>query len=210
MIERLSERPSDDVVKDKLFHHLAVIEASVKTLSEAVTLGTTDIYHVKLERISSGQVLNHLVNRYRPSGLLSDKVSLVWLFPDQDIQFIGDGEKLKSMLHILIDNALKFTPRGTIHVQLSLSEDKILIQVADTGCGIPQHKLETIFEYGVSLSDEETPALQGSPPSSGRGLYYVKQFCEVLGGDVRVESTHGYRTMFTITLPRHSEADLPA
>lgn len=160
--------------------------------------------------MSSGQILEHLMNRYRQSGLLNDKVSLSCLFPDQDTQFIGDSDKIKSMLHILIDNALKFTPRGTIHIKIAVTQDHIVIDVADTGCGIPKKRRATIFEEGISLSHEETPAIPGSPRSTGLGLYYVKRFCEVLGGHVRVESDYGYRTMFTITLPRHSEADLHA
>jgi signal transduction histidine kinase len=111
-----------------------------------------------------------------------------------------DGEKLKHILQNLINNAIKFTEKGQITVAARHihEDDFIQFTVVDTGIGISEESLPVIFERFRQLDSSETRNHGGV----GIGLYIVKQFTELLGGTVDVESEFGKGSTFTITIPR--------
>lgn len=110
---------------------------------------------------------------------------------------MGDAEKLRQVVSNLLDNALKFTPRGgTIELCADNSEqDGVLIQVRDSGPGIAPEHLPHLFErfYKVDRSRRD----QGT----GLGLAIAKHIVEMHGGEVGVESTQGAGSTFWFTLP---------
>lgn len=101
-----------------------------------------------------------------------------------------DTEKLRRILHNLLANALKSTPRGgKILLEARLLGDAMEFSVADTGCGIPERLRERIFERGVSDG------------GTGRGLAIVKELAAELGGSIDVESARGEGSRFCLRLP---------
>jgi len=110
-----------------------------------------------------------------------------------------DSEKLKHVLQNLINNAVKFTRRGavTISARCVPGSKKVMFQVADSGVGIPKDHLALIFERFHQVDSSNTRAFGGV----GMGLYIVKKFTEILGGQVVVESEPGLGSTFTVTLP---------
>ncbi len=111
---------------------------------------------------------------------------------------MGDAEKLRQVVSNLLDNALKFTPRGgTIELCADNSErDGVLVQVRDSGPGIAPEHLPHLFErfYKADRSRRD----QGT----GLGLAIAKHIVEMHGGEVGVESTQGAGSTFWFTLPR--------
>ncbi|MEK6714576.1 MAG: sensor histidine kinase, partial [Candidatus Omnitrophota bacterium] len=104
---------------------------------------------------------------------------------------------LRTALGSLLDNALKFTPKGgKVIVKISISEQKsaIIISIQDTGVGIPKDKITRIFEPFTSFAP---PSLE---KGSGLGLYVAKSLIEELGGTLTVESELGKGAKFTIRL----------
>lgn len=102
----------------------------------------------------------------------------------------------------LLSNAIKFTPKGSVRLSVSmLSVDKkspqLKIEIIDTGIGIPQDKLETIFENFSRLST----AYQGIYKGYGIGLYTVKQYAKAMNGSIKVTSQLGKGSTFTLTVP---------
>ena len=108
---------------------------------------------------------------------------------------------IKQVLINLIKNAIKFTAKGRIKVKLSLLEQEasrvfVKIEVEDSGIGIPEDKLEKIFEKYQQVCSGEVKK-QGS----GLGLALCRTLVEIMGGDISVESELGTGSKFTVNLP---------
>ena len=168
----------------------------INSILFATTLGAKAI-KVESHEISLGDFLDKLRSLYGvPSG---KKFTLNWDYPP-DLPFIKtDSAKLKHILQNLINNAIKFTDEGniTISVRHLAETETVEFKVADTGIGILKEALPFIFEKFRQVDSSETRTYGGV----GLGLYIVKQFTEILGGKVEVESEPGKGSLFTVTLP---------
>ena len=135
----------------------------------------------------------------RAKGLRLDVVvpsKPVWLFIDR--------EKFEQLLLNLLSNAFKFTERGgQIEVSVMRGRDSTQIAVRDTGTGIPESKLPTIFDRFTQADTSETRQY----PGTGIGLALVQSYVELHGGTIRVESELGIGTTFTVSL-RQGKAHL--
>jgi PAS domain S-box-containing protein len=109
-----------------------------------------------------------------------------------------DGEKLRQIVVNLLSNAVKFTERaGHIEMSCVANDGRVLIQVRDTGIGIPADKLDAIFDPFVQVSAELTRRHDGT----GLGLAISRDLARAMGGDLTVESTLGVGSTFTLSLP---------
>jgi len=133
-------------------------------------------------------------------------VDVCWDFRDDLPGMRTDGDKLKAILQNLVNNALKFTKTGTVTIaakELSLA-NSIELTVTDTGIGIPSDKIDTIFGMFQQADNSSTRGYGGV----GLGLYIVKNFTELLGGNVSVWSDVGKGTCFTVKLPLNADSQL--
>jgi two-component system, OmpR family, phosphate regulon sensor histidine kinase PhoR len=110
----------------------------------------------------------------------------------------GDRAQLGLLLSNLLDNALRFTPaKGTVCVRLDATESRAVIQVSDTGQGIPAGELPRVFERFYRVDKARARQTGGT----GLGLAIVRHVAEAHGGTVRVDSELGRGSTFTVTLP---------
>jgi len=110
----------------------------------------------------------------------------------------GDAARLQQILLNLVNNSIKFTDHGTIHVKLFCpSGNKWGIQVSDTGSGIPESELPYIFETFRQVEGTATRVHGGF----GLGLSIVKQLVNLMNGDINVKSKADVGSIFTVTLP---------
>jgi two-component system phosphate regulon sensor histidine kinase PhoR len=110
----------------------------------------------------------------------------------------GDRAQLGLLLSNLVDNAVRFTsPRGTVRVRLDGSEGRAVLQVSDTGEGIPAGELSRIFERFYRVDKARTRQTGGT----GLGLAIVRHVVESHGGTVTVDSELGRGTTFAVSLP---------
>jgi two-component system, sensor histidine kinase ChiS len=118
----------------------------------------------------------------------------------------ADENRLEQILYNLIGNAIKFTEMGTVEISAELLADndrssvpnsQLAITVSDTGIGIPENKLEQIFE-SFEQADGSTGREYGG---TGLGLAVAKKLVELHGGKIWVSSTVGVGSQFTFTLP---------
>jgi len=118
----------------------------------------------------------------------------------------ADSMRLRQALLNLMSNANKFTERGTISVDARQAQengrDWITIAVADTGIGMTPEQTGKLFQE-FSQADASTTRKYGG---TGLGLAISKRFCQMMGGDITVESAPGRGSTFTIRLPRIVEA----
>ncbi|MCB1169430.1 MAG: response regulator [Leptospiraceae bacterium] len=113
----------------------------------------------------------------------------------------GDAEKLEKVFYNLISNAFKYTPRGgSVTITLDASETEVIIRVADTGPGIPREDREKIFHRFYQVDGSRTRQQEGS----GIGLSIVKEFVDLHGGRLELESEVGRGSRFTVALDRKS------
>ena len=119
---------------------------------------------------------------------------------DRNLAVFADVEKLQQILLNLLSNAVKFTPPGgRVMMSADLANDAMVeIRVRDTGIGIPQDKLETIFEPFVQLDQALTRTASGT----GLGLAISRDLARAMNGDLVVYSEDGAGAEFVLTLPR--------
>jgi PAS domain S-box-containing protein len=113
---------------------------------------------------------------------------------------LTDPSRLRQIITNLVGNALKFTSQGSVRVRLSLAAEAspplLVIDIADTGIGIPGNKLDAIFEPFVQAEASTTRQFGGT----GLGLAISRRFARALGGDIVATSTPGQGSNFRVTL----------
>ncbi len=110
----------------------------------------------------------------------------------------GDPQRLLQILMNLVNNAIKFTDSGSIHVRLFLPDAEHWgLEVRDSGRGIPPEEIEHIFDAFHRVDSTTTREQRGV----GLGLSIVKQLVHLMQGEVQVQSLPGRGSTFTITLP---------
>ncbi len=108
-----------------------------------------------------------------------------------------DEDKLSRAVLNLISNAIKFTPKGCICVEVKKKEDNIYIAIKDTGIGIPSDKIDSIFDRFTQVDSSLTRSHEGS----GLGLSIAKSLVALHSGQLRVKSRLGKGSTFIIELP---------
>jgi len=110
----------------------------------------------------------------------------------------GDVERLHQITVNLVNNAIKFTNKGSIHVKLFQPyENKWGIEVSDTGAGIPESELPYVFDTFRQVEGTATRVHGGF----GLGLSIVKQLVTLMNGEIKVRSIMEGGTTFIVTLP---------
>lgn len=109
-----------------------------------------------------------------------------------------DPVRLREVVTNLFDNAVKYTESGEISINLRGNQSSVIIDVRDSGIGIPKEDLSHIFQKFYRVDNSSTREIGGT----GLGLYICKEIVEVMHGTITVDSTIGVGSTFTITLPR--------
>jgi signal transduction histidine kinase len=146
-----------------------------------------------------------LLTVYQQARSMSSRHTI--LLGDEDaITIDGDRDQLQQLLLNLVDNAIKYTPPGgTIILSLRAEGDDALLEVKDTGIGIPPEDLPHIFDRFYRVDKARSRRIGGA----GLGLSIVKGIATSHGGDVEVASAPGEGTTFRVRLPR-APAQAPA
>jgi PAS domain S-box-containing protein len=122
-----------------------------------------------------------------------------YLEPDTGLTVTADREKLEQVLINLLGNAVKFTPPGGRITLTAIADDgHVRIHVRDTGIGIAEEQLASIFEPFVQLE----PALTRTAEGTGLGLAISRELTRGMGGELRAESAPGRGSVFIVELPR--------
>jgi signal transduction histidine kinase len=118
----------------------------------------------------------------------------------------ADPMRLRQALLNLLSNANKFTDHGTITIDARQGQEDdrawVTIAVADTGIGMTAEQMGKLFQE-FSQADASTTRKYGG---TGLGLAISKRFCQMMGGDITVESEPGKGSVFTVRLPASAEA----
>jgi PAS domain S-box-containing protein len=186
----------------------------INDILETTRLETREMV-VERQRLNLGEFVKSLESDF---AAIHDggEPQLIWEYRAGALTIITDGRKLRQVVQNLVGNALKFTERGKITVSFGLCDgvvqklpacartegdprgpDWLQIRVSDTGVGIPADKLDTVFEKFRQVDSSPTRLHGGL----GLGLYIVRQFIQLLGGEITVDSIPGRGSTFTVTVP---------
>jgi PAS domain S-box-containing protein len=122
--------------------------------------------------------------------------------PDGDLVLWTDPRKVRQILLNLLGNAVKFTAEGEVRFHAAARGDRVLLEVRDTGIGIPPEEQEKIFEPFWQAETEMHSRVGGT----GLGLPVTLRLVELLGGEMRVTSAPGEGSVFSVDLPLDSTA----
>ncbi len=143
------------------------------------------------------------------------KIELVYdIDPAVPLMLIGDANRLRQVLTNLVNNAIKFTPSGSVSIEASLDLDAdpmrlrpkqrmIAIAVRDTGIGIPADRLDRLFKPFSQVDSSITRKYGGT----GLGLAICQRLCALMGGSMSVRSDIGSGSTFVATLPVEAVGD---
>ncbi|AGA68595.1 signal transduction histidine kinase [Desulfitobacterium dichloroeliminans LMG P-21439] len=147
-------------------------------------------------QVDISELIDKTVNKLTP--LIQEKgLSLEWHKPDS-VHIEGDEYLLTRLFYNLLHNAYKFTESpGTISIQMEPHPENIQVSVRDSGVGIPDQDLPLIFERFYRAEKSRSRETGGT----GIGLALVKQITHLHQGTLKVESTQGEGSQFTILLP---------
>lgn len=123
-------------------------------------------------------------------------IGLFYSIDPKILHYYGDRVRIGQIIINLITNAIKYSEMGNINVSVILTEN-LEISIQDTGLGIPEDKINTIFESFVQIENTYTKTHEGV----GLGLAIVKQLVELLNGTISLESRVGIGSTFKVLLP---------
>jgi signal transduction histidine kinase len=151
-----------------------------------------------------GRMLQELSAAARPH-LMNRKIDLVLEGVERLPDTILDVDKVETMAANLLSNAIKFTPDGgRITIRAADNDELVWFEVEDTGIGIPEEKLDDIFERFHQVDDTLNRTREGT----GLGLAMVKQLAKISAGKVTVRSRLGEGTTFRVELPKRPDSKL--
>nr|WP_294941768.1 two-component regulator propeller domain-containing protein [uncultured Mucilaginibacter sp.] len=153
--------------------------------------GTLTIYRLNIVELCK-EVFLCFTHQAKAKGL-----NFEFICADQHIELFADREKIEIALFNLLSNAMKFTPAGgSVTVVLAEEEDRVNIEVIDTGFGINKETEEKLYSKFYQQESGKGPSVGGF----GIGLFLVKKFIEGHSGTIRHENNNGGGTKFTISL----------
>jgi len=151
-----------------------------------------------------GRILQELADSAKPH-LLNQRIDLILDGLDVIPDTVLDADKVETMAANLLSNAIKFTPDGgRITIRAAEGPDSIWFEVEDTGIGIPEDKLDDIFERFHQVDDTLNRQREGT----GLGLAMVRQLARIHAGKISVRSRIGEGSTFRVELPKQPESRL--
>lgn len=202
LVEEAEDAEAEGLVPDlEKIHgagkHLLALINDILDLSK-IEAGKMDLF---VETFEIGPFIDEVVDTVQP--LVAQKGNELELISPPDLGMIhADRTKLRQALFNLLSNATKFTDHGRIRLQVEPYMDGdaawLRFQVADSGIGLTQEQMGKLFN-AFTQADASTTRKYGG---TGLGLAISRRFCQMMGGDITVESTFGEGSTFTIALPR--------
>ena len=204
----MTELLKDTPMNEEQLEFLQIIQDSGENLltiiNDILDFSKIESGKLELERIP----INLLENIEGVVDLLSAKTKeknlelIHYIFPDVPPMIIGDPVRIRQIIINLVNNAIKFTSKGEILIAVKLLEKdkngkiKLRFSVKDTGIGIPEDKIDSLFS-AFSQVDTSTTRKYGG---TGLGLAISKRLVEIMGGEIWVESEAGKGSTFHFTI----------
>ena len=199
-----------DPLNERQQYNLVLAEESVSELTTIVN-GIIDVSKLEADRLSIEEtdisllaIVDDLAQRFSP---VAENKGLSFIVDDIDLGgelVLGDGDRITRIINIILDNAIRYTDAGSVTARFSsylCDEEEVLFEcsITDTGCGISDQQRARLFQpFPASTPGSASAKSDGI----GLGLVIAKQFCNLMFGDLELESISegGTRCIFRIRL----------
>jgi signal transduction histidine kinase len=191
--------PEQDEYLQIILRNVRQLQSMIEDLLE-VTQAETGKLNIELQCVSVTEAITDALDTVRGAAA-AKKISLVFDPPAHLPLAHSDPTRLRQILIILFDNAVKFTPADgavTVHLRVSGEDSNFLLaEVSDTGCGISQEASERIFEHLYQVANSSQAGRKGL----GLGLHIAKELVTRMGGKIWVNSEIKKGSRFFFTAP---------
>lgn len=197
-LENLEEDP------DQARQFIPIILKNVRRMESLVSQITmmSEIDHLteekalKKEDVNLNRLLQSVIPLYMDQAK-GKGLELIVEMPDHDLIVSGDEFLLEQMLSNLLENAIRYTDQGHVRLSLKREKDEVIIEVEDTGIGIPKEYQDRVFDRFFVVNRSRSRKAGGS----GLGLAIVRNIVNLHGGRIHLESEPGSGSRFRIFLP---------
>jgi signal transduction histidine kinase len=203
-LSRLLLAHSDGPLTTEQEYQVTLIQRSAESLAEMVNdlldIAKIEAHKVELriEAVPVSEIFAGLRGLFRPLAT-NARVEFVVEDPPESLVLVTDAQRIAQVLRNFISNALKFTDAGEVRVRARLlDDDRISLEVVDTGIGIAPADQRRIFEDYIQVDGPIQKRVRGT----GLGLPLTRKLAVLLGGEVRLESRVGEGSRFALVVPR--------
>jgi two-component system phosphate regulon sensor histidine kinase PhoR len=189
----------EDEVEGECLNYLEIIKRNTDRLilivQDLLALSELEERDIELQKkgVDLKLLIGNIITIFRDTAA-GKGVSLELTVDTENAEVQGDPFKLEQMFINLIDNAVKYTESGRIDVDVRKDSDALVIEIQDTGIGIPEDQRSRIFERFYVVDKSRSKSVGGT----GLGLSIVKHIAQLHGAELSVESSEGEGSKFTI------------
>ncbi|MCE1166162.1 MAG: ATP-binding protein [Bacteroidetes bacterium] len=200
----LAEESMDEEQRNMIMTIYRSGKRLLETLNLILNFSRVDAnkYELVYSIVNVSELVAEVTNLFLPTAE-NKSIILSADMPKDSLYAELDERLLRDILNNLINNAVKFTEKGSVTVKLRSSRSSFIIEVADTGIGIPEDKYDVIFQE----FRQESEGLSRNFEGTGLGLTLTKNYVELMKGSIKVESEVRKGTKFTVTLPVNIATD---
>lgn len=195
------ENKNLDDLQKRYLHHINKggrdLLTTINKILDFSKYESAELGSLSLGKISVKQLIQDTIGVLCLQSIKKNQTIDIKIDPDIH-EFLADEYKLKQILYNLVENAIKFTgEKGSINIEVSLTEDMLQFSVRDSGIGIAKESIDKIFDPFIQIDGSISRKYGGT----GMGLALVKRFVELHGGSIRVESKPGQGSNFIFEIP---------
>ena len=193
----LSKGRKAEEYQEGLAHFIEQFDHLNQMINDLILLSKFDATQVELKRVPLrlDLLIKDLCNFFQI--LAEQKENSLEMGTIEEVTALGDKVRLQQLFTNLIDNAIKYTSKGSIHVTLQKNEDTALLRVKDTGIGIPREEQEKIFKRFYRVDKSRSRETGGV----GLGLSIAEWIAHAHHGKIEVYSELNQGSTFTLSLP---------
>jgi signal transduction histidine kinase len=198
----LSKRRTPEEYEEGLAHLVDRFDHLNRLISDLTLLSQADSSQVRLEESSLrlDLLVQDIGNLFQvlaeQKGLLFEVGTL------EEVTILGDKTRLQQLFTNVLDNAVKYTPKGSIHLALEKTEGTAIVRVRDTGVGIPESEQDKIFKRFYRVDKSRSRETGGA----GLGLSIAEWIAHAHNGKIEVVSEPDKGSTFMVHLPLHQAA----
>jgi CheY-like chemotaxis protein/anti-sigma regulatory factor (Ser/Thr protein kinase) len=205
----LAETALDEDQKDYLSAARLCTESLTELLNTSLEYAALEAGQITLDEseFSLRETLEAALSQHQPKAVMKRIRLSLTMDSGMPETMVGDGPRVRELLSHLISNGVKFTHAGAVELRVTLQQSEtgpqIVASVSDTGIGIPEEKLDGIFDS----FRQGDGGLSRAYPGLGLGLALTHRLVGVMGGKISVESEVGRGSTFTVELPFRSAGE---
>lgn len=193
----LSRKRSIEEYQEGLVHFIEQFDHLNKMINDLILLSQSDASQIelKMEPIRLDLLIKEVSGLFQ---VLAEQKGLGWTVDTiKEVMVLGDEGLLQHLVTNLIDNAIKYTSKGSIRISLEENQESVFIKIRDTGMGIPKEEQENIFKRFYRVDKSRSRETGGV----GLGLSIAEWITHAHHGKIEVESGVNQGSTFTVSLP---------